>query len=361
MINEIKLSAKKLRSEHSDSLAIALDISDNMISAVYYDLRLKRRYARAVAFGIEIKPDNVLEVLIRHVVSSMRELSISSVVVGSVGIAASFAVSEKLENELSPSDFFLNPDTEIYFVPFISAAVGGRFTASLLTLPEEDCLSADFGRTLCIAEKEGDMIRCVAFPLMGAFDGSGYESGMPPENGAIDYIHCENDGTLVYEVVGDCPSLGVSPGGAAASVSIMLDKGVIDSDGIMTDRDLFAIGEDFFVSQNDVRIFQSDKAKAASAISLFSNKNKFFLSGEIFSSDNGLKLLTDLGAVPADAKAAFCRNSVEQGVILCLENTKMREKADFIAKNARDVSAELYPEYDKKYFDQLIFEKKCEN
>ncbi len=361
MISEIRFSNEKIRSERSDSIALAVDVSGSLMTAVYYDLQLKRRFARASLFGTELKPDNARELLIKLVTSSMRANSVGSADVKSVGIAASFQVSGTLEGELSPSDLFLRPETEIYYVPFISAAIGGRFTASLLTLPEGDCLSADFGKTLCVAERRGDQIRCASFPLAGAFDGSGFESGMPPEKGAIDFVRCESDGTLVYEVVGDCDSIGVSPCGAAASVAIMLDKCAVDSDGIMIDRDLFAIGEDFFVSQNDVRVFQSDKSSGAAALGLFPEARRAFLSGEIFASEKGLRLMTELGVIPKPLAAAFCRNSTEQGIIMCLENKDARAKAKLIAEKSLDITYELLPKFDKSYYEHLILEKKCEN
>lgn len=361
MISEIRFSNEKIRSERSGSIALAVDVSGSLMTAVYYDLQLKRRFARASLFGAEPKPDNACELLTRLVMSSMRENGVGSADVKSVGIAASFQVSGALEEELSPSDLFLRPETEIYYVPFISAAIGGRFTASLLTLPEGDCLSADFGKTLCVAERRGEQIRCASFPLAGAFDGSGLESGMPPEKGAIDFVRCESDGTLVYEVVGDCDSIGVSPCGAAASVAIMLDKNAVDSDGIMTDRDLFAIGEDFFVSQNDVRVFQSDKSSGAAALGLFSGARRAFLSGEIFASEKGLRLMTELGVIPKPLTAAFCRNSTEQGIIMCLESEEARAKAKRIAEKSLDITYELLPEFDKSYYEHLILEKKCEN
>lgn len=360
-MNEIKQSNQRLRDERSGSIALAVDISNNLITAVYYDLQLKRRYARASLYGVEIKPDNVCEYVIKLVTSSMRCFEIRSAEINSIGIAASLRNESALENELTPSDMYLNPNMEIYFVPYISAAVGGRFTASLLTLPEGDCLAADFGKELCIAEKRGDTYRCAAFPLSGAFDGSGYESGIPSENGAIDFVRSENDGTIVYEVIGDCDSIGISPCGAAASVSVMLDKGALDSDGIMTDRDLFAIGEDYFVSQNDVRVFQTDKASAASALGLFSGGQRAFFSGEIFASANGLRLMTEFGVIPKSFSSAYCRNSVEQGIILCLESEEARAKAALIAKNALDITSEVLQQYDERYLENISLEKKCEN
>lgn len=355
MINELKMSSNKINNERSNEIALAVDVADNLVTVVYYDLQLKRRYGRASACGVAINPENAQSILVRLITSSMRELKINGSVVASVGIAASVMVAAALEEELSPSDLFLNSDIHIYYVPFISAAVSGRFTASLLTVTADNCIVADFGKTFCAARKQNETIECVSFLLVGAFDGSGYESGMPSENGAIDNVRCEKDGTLIYEVIGDGDSIGVSPCGAAAAISVMLKRGVIDGDGIMLDRDLFAIGEDFFISQSDVRAFQSDKASVFSALSLFKEYEQAFYSGEIFSSGEGLRLISELGVLPTAVQSAFCRNSTEQGIIMCLEDEEMRNRAEKIARNTQDVTASVYSEFDEKYFDALNF------
>lgn len=356
-----KFAFCKLRNECGGRIAVAVDISDCEITCVFYDLELERRYARSAVFGTEIKVDNIKELVVKLMTSSMRELNVSSNYVKCVGIAASCVISTFLENSLTPTDLFLNPEIDICYVPFISAMIGGRFTATLLTLPAEECVAADFGKTICVAEIKGGVVRCAAFPLLGAFDGTGYESGMPSEEGAIDNLRCESDGTLVYEVIGDCDSIGISPCGAAAALSVMLDRGIIDSDGIMTDRDLFAIGEDFFISQNDVRTFQSDKARANALLSVISDCRKAYFSGEVFSSENGYRLMKELCAIPINYNAAFCRNSVEQGIILFLTDEKARERAADISINALEISDIIYSECDEKYYEQIVFEKKCEN
>lgn len=251
---------------------------------------------------------------------------------------------------------YLAPDTDIFFVPYISAGISGRFTASLLTLPDGECAAADLGRTLCIAHKGTDGFECAAFSMMGAFDGTGLESGMAAENGAIDSVRRESDGTIVYEVVGDGDSTGISPCAAAMAVGIMLDMGALDGDGILIDRDLFAIGEDFFVSQTDIRAVQTDKARLAAALLLLPKCEACCLSGEMFTTSDGLKALNKLNALPKwFSNAAFCRNSTEQGIIMCLENPANLEKAFEIAKNSKDITEQLFHKFDKNYLDFLSF------
>lgn len=355
MISQIHIINEKYRSERSAEIAAACDITANSISIVYYDLELKRRYARTALAGKAVTALNAAAELTRLLISSMREYNIGASSIKSVGIAAPVHIESVLESELSADGLYLPPETEIYFVPYISAGISGRFTASLLTVPD-DCLMADIGQSLCIARKNGGVVKCAAFPLNGAFDGSGLESGMPAEKGAIDAVRREKDGSIVYEVVGDGDSIGISPCGAAMAANAMLSAGIIDSDGIMTDRDFFYIGEDFFVSQSDVRAIQSDKARCRAAFEVFPRAERTFLSGEPFVTETGLRAMLELGALPELFRGAgFCRSSAEQGIILCLEDREMRRKAADIARNARDITEELIPGFDKLYLEYLPF------
>lgn len=357
MLDKMTILHKKLRNERSSEIAAACDITRNCLSVEVYDLAMNRVYAKSVLFGAAITARSSKELLSRLLAAALREYNIPASAVKSAGIAAEVHVADYLENVLSSSDLFLSPNAEIYFPPFVSMGISGRFTASLTTISEENFTAADFGSSLCIAEKKsGGELLCASFPLAGAFDGAGIESGMPAEEGAIDAVRREKGGALAYGVVNDAPSVGISPCGAAMAAALMLDEGIVDSDGIMYDRDLFFIGEDFFISQSDIRSVQSDKARIAAALELFSFENGIYFSGEPFSSPDGLKALIKLGAVPNRLRrAAFARNSALRGVENCLKSPEIRKKAEQTAKNAKDITEALIPEYDENYLKFLNF------
>lgn len=355
MLEKITSQHKKFRTERSAELAAACDITQNRLTIEFYDLAMNRVFAKSVLFGIEIGAKASGELLARLMVTACREHGIPASAIKSVGIAADVHIAEYLSGELSVSDMYLSPDTEIYFPPFISMGISGRFTASLTTIPDEKFTAADFGKTLCVAENNGEELLCAAFPLTGAFDGSGLESGMPAEDGAIETVR-RDEKTLVYEVINDANCLGICPCGAAMAVDLMRKEGIIDADGIMYDRDLFFIGEDFYISQADVRAIQSDKARTAAALNLFGSENGIFLSGEPFSSPDGLKALLNLGAVPERfSRAAFARNSVLRGIENCLKSAEIREQAEIIARNARDITEKILSDYDENYLNNLNF------
>lgn len=358
MISEKYILHEKYRAERSAELALACDITAGSMAIVCYDLALERRYSRTVLFGGELSAQTAAKELEKLVVTALREFSIKPAAVKRMGIAAPVHIETVLEQALDPVSVGLSEVCELVFVPYISAGISGRFTAFLLTLPaNEDWAAADFGKSLCMAHKTNGELHCAAFPLLGSFDGTALESGMPAENGAIDVVRQETDGTRAYEVVGDCDSIGVSPCGALMSAAEMKRAGILDEDGIMLDRDLYYIGEDYFVSQSDVRAIQADKAFSAAAFELLPRSDvRMFFSGEPFSSAGGFRALMELGAIPERfSGAAFCRGAAEQGIIAFLEDESVRKRAFEFSRSAKDFSHDDLLKYDKVYLNNLNF------
>ncbi len=356
MLSDVHASSIRLRSERSSDMAVACDITANSVVAELFDMALCRSYSRTALYGVKISADNAYETLKRFIPTALRSADVPAKAVKSAVFSADVHVSDDLEQTITADELSLHSETQICFVPYISARLSGRFTATLLTVPRENFLAADVGASLCIAESKNGALRCAGFPLSGAFDGTALESGMPSENGAIDAVRRERDGTIAYEVVGDADSLGISPSGALCAARIMLSENIIDADGIMTDRDLFAIGEDFFVSQSDIRAIQSDKAKCSAAFEMF-NGEKTYLSGAPFANDEGFKAMAAIGALPK-GEIGFCGNSALRGAENYLLSEKYRETARDIVKNAEDISEQVLDKFEEKYFEHLCFVKK---
>lgn len=262
---------EKYRSERSAELVLACLASRHSVSAVLYDTALERRFARAVTFGITLTNENAVEVVSALIVRLLREGAVPGNAVKRLGFAAPADITMAVEELLSPSDIFLPPDIEITILPMLSGGAGGDFTAVLAAAIQQEgsAIAADVTGSLRMAAVSGDKMMFAEIPLKGGLDGTALESGMPLESGAIELLDREKDGTICYSVAGDGDSMGISAAAAANAVRVMLDAGALDGDGIMTDRDLFYIGEDFYISQADVRAVQSDKASIRAGLELF--------------------------------------------------------------------------------------------
>ncbi len=352
---------EKYRSEWSMNIAIACDITPACVRIVFYDLSLSRRIARSVAMLAGITSDNAAAELAKHIFVAMRENNIPSSAVNKIGCAAPLDIASAIEEELSPTDMFLRPDVEITVLPFVSIYAGGRFAAMLATVPmREGTFVAELGSILNMAYYTEGRLELASMQLAGAFDGSGLEDGIPCEFGAIDEVYRDDSKTVCYCVVGDEDSCGVSATAALDGVCLMLESGILDEDGIMTDRDLFYIGEDFYISQKDVRAVQQDKARASAAIacflSRFSAPREVYLTGDV-TARKGVERLTELGVLTHELaeKAHFSPVSVEQGVIRCLENKLNLLQLERIINTAVDVSSEILNGFDDLYITNLSF------
>lgn len=355
------LHHEKYHDEHSRSLVLACELSPKLITAAYYDVSLSRMVARSVAFTEGVNPENAASELSKLVFLSMREYGIPASALRKIGVCASIHIAAEIEERLDPTDMFLRPDTEIVVLPFVSAYADSSFAAFLATVSFSDgTLAAHIGKTLNLAFCSNNAIKLASVPLSGAFDGSALESGMRCEFGAIDEVTRETNGTVSYCVSGDCDSVGIAPSAALDVIRIMLDTGSLDEDGIMTDRDLFYIGEDYYISQSDVRAIQSDKAKLAAALSCFVAKfgepSNVYFSGEVLAC-NGFKRLAELGSIPdalAD-KAKLSRNASESGVIAVLQNDNALSALEQLIASAEDITDSILPDFDDLYITNLSF------
>ncbi len=352
---------EKYRDSFSAEIAIACDVTEMRIAASFYDLRLDVLVARSVIpLGI-FNDENVTAELSKLVFMSIRTYGISAQSIVGIGCAASNRLVAILQQQLTSSDMFLPPDTPVTVLPFVSAFADSRFAAMLAAVDfQKGTLAVDFGKTLNIAYHDGNILNIASFQLKGAFDGSAFENGMPCEYGAIDEVCRENNKQICYSVVGDCDAYGIATSGVFDSVCIMLKEKILDSDGILNDRDMFYIGEDCYVSQSDIRMIQSDKAGATAALKVFLDKFdkplNVWLGGDVLAI-NGLQRLIELGVLPQAlaANAHYCRSYTEQGIIRCYTEKEKLQQLHELIYNAVDITSSLYDRFDDLYIEKLAF------
>lgn len=352
---------EKYREEFSMKVAVVCDITRSGMTVLYHDVSLDRSIARSVALNAEINTENACAEISRFIFMSMREFGIPASAVKMIGCAAPVDISDILESSLDPTEMFLPPDVGITVIPFISAYADGRYTASLMAAPlDNGTMFVHFGKTLNLSFFKQGRLQLASVSMVGAFDGSALESGMPCEFGAIDEIYREKDRTLCYSVIGDEDSVGIAPSAAFDAITVMVAEGIIDSDGIMTDRDLFYVGEDYYISQKDVRAIQSDIAKAKAAfecfLKKFDNPSAIRFTGEAFAG-NGMKRLMELGVIPSEIAdiAGYSRSTVEQGVIAYLTDTEKQELLEAVICSAEDITDSISDDIEELYITNLSF------
>lgn len=359
-------SFAKYRNERSTEMALSCYITRHMVSAVLYDMALSRRYARAVSYGSILTAIDAAEPIALTIQRVMRGSGTPGNVVKRVGFAAPSDITMAVEEQITPGDLFLHPDTEIMVLPIMNSSLGGDFTAVLASALADgrNVLAADVSGSLRMVSCRDGSVKYAHIPMAGGFDGSAIESGMPLEEGAVDTLRREKDGTISYSVIGDGDSSGISVPAALSAVKLMLDCGALDSDGIMTDRDLFYIGEDFYISQADVRAVQSDKASCRAALELFGKtagkSERVVISGEAFGSEHGAAMTAQLGAIPrglAD-KYGWSRCPGEQGLINCIVSSELLAELHGFCASAEDLTEQIMARFNDLYINHLGFTAK---
>ena len=347
---------EKYREERSKECALVCNITRSSVTAVYYDIALERRVGRSICYNAQVTPETVMYHLRCIIFASMEQYKISAADIKTLVLAAPPVATMLLEECAQPTEFFLQEDTELLIMPIVSATLGGGFAAALASVELEDGVAvAEISDSIAIARLDEGKLQCVSMPLSGGFSGESITDGMICERGAIDDVWREHDGTICYSVEGDIDSCGIAPSAAVAALRIMLKQGIVDSDGIMTDRDNFALGEEFFISQSDVRLLQSDRAMTAAVLSIFEG-SKVYFSGEVFCV-NGMKSLSEIGAISLEMAetAGFCRSAAEQGMINCAVDRSLYERICSLSAACEDATDMFTEQIDDLYIKKLTF------
>ncbi len=180
----------------------------------------------------------------------------------------------------------------VRFPPLIGGFVGADMTGLLYrvaSLPEKTRIVVDLGTNGEIALMRRDRILACSTAAGPAFEGGNISTGMVALSGAVSGASWEGD-DLALSVIGGGPPKGLCGPGLIDVVALLLEKGVIDRSGRITDGS--AVGspllaarivgqgrgravrlgcsghEELFLTQRDIRELQLAKGAMEAAIGL---------------------------------------------------------------------------------------------
>lgn len=190
----------------------------------------------------------------------------------------------------------INPDGLLYVMPAKSGYIGGDLISVILASnaawQNEMILGMDLGTNGEIFLGNGRTMMTCSAAAGPAFEGASISHGMTARAGAIEGVTLEN-GSLHYDIIGNISPKGICGSGLVELVAILLDQGIIDSEGLIqpppegTDSGLasrlvehsgvynFLIASaeasydhrPLYLTQKDVRELQLAKAAVAAGIS----------------------------------------------------------------------------------------------
>ena len=184
----------------------------------------------------------------------------------------------------------INENAIIYFPPAIASYVGGDITSGIIASDTDLCgklrLFIDIGTNGEIGLGNKDFLMFCATAAGPAFEGAHIKLGMAGVKGAVNNIYLDEANNIICETIGNIPPKGLCGSGIIDAVALMLELGVIDETGRVSDSDsdsdsysgenLCEIdGENAFVldtehniyiTQKDVREIQLAKAAVSAGI-----------------------------------------------------------------------------------------------
>jgi uncharacterized 2Fe-2S/4Fe-4S cluster protein (DUF4445 family) len=128
-----------------------------------------------------------------------------------------------------------NPAASVYITPGISAYVGGDTVAALYSTGmhrrEKPCLLIDIGTNgeIVLGCRDG-LVACSA-AAGPAFEGAGIRHGMNGARGAVSRFDINDNGEIIYNVIGGVKPVGICGSGLIDAVAVMLEGNIIGASG----------------------------------------------------------------------------------------------------------------------------------
>ena len=279
-----------------------------------------------------------------------------------------------------------NEKAAAYFAPCFASYVGGDIACGMIASGLDECrervLFVDIGTNgeLGLSTEKG-LYFCSA-AAGPAFEGAHIACGMAGVTGAISEVFVK-DGKICYETVGNAPAVGICGSGIVDAVAVMLDTGLLDETGLITEKDEagdFApyIDEDedgdpvfmldheknIYICAKDIREIQLAKAAVcAGAQTLFHESgihadsvSRIVIAGG-FGSHLKARSMRRIGLLPPIAieKYEFVGNAAGAGAVAILIGMEPRASAKTICMKSEYTELSKSAYFMERYIEEMMF------
>ncbi len=257
---------------------------------------------------------------------------------------------------------------EITLLPSVSAFVGSDIVAGLGSINfsgQGNYLFTDLGTNGELALVTPDCIWCCATAAGPVFEGACISCGIGGVEGAI--AGFSESG---LNVIGDEKPLGICGSGLVDVIAYLLDKGIIDSTGLMEDnfeivkKEKSAMRRPIYVSPEDVRQVQLAKSAIATGIRLllrqagltFEDVDAFFLAGgfgNYMNADNAMKI----GLLPRQLKnkVVSLGNTSGTGALLAVKSLSFLDVLNSVIQRSRHIELSEDPDFALEFAMNMNF------
>ncbi|NLM28244.1 MAG: DUF4445 domain-containing protein [Clostridiaceae bacterium] len=292
-------------------------------------------------------------------------------------------------------NFSINPSGRVIVLPSVSAYVGADTVAAVISTgmhnKEDISLLVDVGTNGEIVLGNSSFLYSCSAAAGPAFEGANIACGTGGVEGAISEVFVTTGGTLGINTIGSRKAVGICGSGLIDAIAFMLDMGIIDETGRITEStsqlspelrnrvieinnqpafvllnaDETASGKPIFITQKDVREVQNAKAAIAAGIKILAVKTEIdineikhvYLAGG-FGNFMRIRSALRIGLLPEElsGRISAVGNAAGSGAIRAMLSIDEYSVACETAKRIKYVELSADPLFADYYTDNMFFD-----
>ncbi|MCQ2485484.1 MAG: ASKHA domain-containing protein [Clostridia bacterium] len=255
---------------------------------------------------------------------------------------------------------------KITVLPSASAFIGSDIISGVFALglhkTDKKILFADLGTNGELVLSDRGKIYCTSTAAGPALEGACIECGTGGIEGAISSVFIE-DGEIGYTTVGGKVPVGICGAGLTDLISVLLQEKKLDPSGHL-DSDRIFVSRNVYVSQSDVRQFQTAKSAIISGIETlaeavgisFDDIDELCLAGGLGYYINPESSITT-GLIPTinREKIRAVGNTSLCGALMCIGNPEAIKEMQKIADSCRIVDLGGNADFGEKFINNMFF------
>lgn len=259
---------------------------------------------------------------------------------------------------------FVKDRRNIFFMPAISAFVGGDIVSGLYYLKDRGSfLLVDMGTNAELVLYDGKTYYCTSASAGPALEGASLSCGVASVRGAINHLSI-NDGKCTYTTIGGEAPIGLCGSGVIDLIHELRRNHLIDEGGLLVEEYAesgYPIAENVVVTGEDIQQVLLAKAAIYSAITLLIKEagiqvddiDHLFVSGGL-GATIGVWSAAGIGIFPKELLPKFeaVGNTSLRGAIKFVRDGN-EEKLQEIKDNAKVVVLNEKPEFQELFLDNL--------
>ena len=259
---------------------------------------------------------------------------------------------------------FVKDRRNIFFMPAISAFVGGDIVSGLYYLKDRGSfLLVDMGTNAELVLYDGKTYYCTSASAGPALEGASLSCGVASVRGAINHLSL-NDGKCTYTTIGGEAPIGLCGSGVIDLIHELRRNNLIDEGGLLVEEYAesgYPISENVVVTGEDIQQVLLAKAAIYSAITLLIKEagiqvddiDHLFVSGGL-GATIGVWSAAGIGIFPKELLPKFeaVGNTSLRGAIKFVRDGNEEELQE-IKDNAKVVVLNEKPEFQELFLDNL--------